>query len=155
MSQASSSHEFDFHRKVVTVRKMDGSEFQVVGLSLSRVRVSDLKKLIEVQEHIREDTFDLSSGDVVLNSPELLNRSLKDAGILDTVSLTMKKTDPYCPETNQCTVCKSPHSDWQVMPVCRDCHYRQLCLMQRVLGRRSAQAPRSDDDDNESDCEYE
>ena len=113
---------------------MDGSEFQVVGLSLSRVRVSDLKKLIEMQEHIREDTFDLSSGDVVLDSPELLNRS---------------------PETNQCTVCKSPHSDWQVMPVCRDCHYRQLCLMQRVLGRRSAQAPRSDDDDNESDCEYE
>ena len=112
---------------------MDGSEFQVVGLILSRVRVSDLKKLIEMQEHIREDTFDLSAGDVVLDSPELLNRSLKDAGILDTVSLTMKKTDPYCPETNQCTVCKMPHRSWQVEPVCRRCHLEQVDRLQQVF----------------------
>ena len=119
--------------QVVTVIKMDGSEFKMRGRGLSRLWVTDLKRLIAVQEHIAEDMFDLSVGDVVLKSPELLNLSLTDAGILDTVTLTMKSKDPYCPESNQCTVCKMPHRYWQVEPVCRRCHLEQVDRLQQVF----------------------
>ena len=72
--------------------KMDGSKFEVRLGNCSRVRVTDLKKIVAMQEHVAEDLFDLSIGDVVLKSPELLNLSLEDAGILGTVPLTMTKT---------------------------------------------------------------
>ena len=134
MSQlGSSSHVLDEPCQVVTVIKMDGSEFEVRGLVLSMFWVIDLKCIIAVQEHIAEDMFDLSVGDVVLKSPELLNLSLKDAGILDTVSLTMKNKDPYCPESNQCTVCKMPHRSWQEEPVCQRCLLEQSDRLQLVF----------------------
>ena len=81
-------------RRVITVMKMDGSEFEVRLGNWSRVRVTDLKTIVAMQEHIAEDMFDLSVGDVVLKSPEFLNLSLEDAGILGTVPLTMTKTTP-------------------------------------------------------------
>ena len=113
--------------------KMDGSEFKIRVLNLSRFKVTDLKRSIAMQEHIAEDMFDLSTGDMVLNSPELMNLSLADAGILDTVSLTMKETDPYCPEANQCTVCKMPHKSWQEEPVCQRCILEQGDRLQTVF----------------------
>jgi len=102
-----------------------------------------------MQEHIAEDMFDLSTGDMVLNSRELMNLSLADAGILDTVSLTMKETDPYCPEANQCTVCKMPRRFWQVLPLCRDCHMQQVRLLQQVRLPRSSDTQPADDDEYE------
>ena len=81
-------------RRVITVMRMDGSEFEVRLGNWSMVRVTDLKKIVATQEHIAEDMFHLSVGDVVLKSPEFLNLSLEDAGILGTVPLTMTKTTP-------------------------------------------------------------
>ena len=93
MSQETASQVLDM-RRVITVMRMDGSEFEVRLGNWSRVRVTDLKKIVAMQEHIAEDMFDLSVGDVVLKSPEFLNLSLEDAGILGTVPLTMTKTTP-------------------------------------------------------------
>ena len=82
----------------ITVIKIDGSEFkvEVEGVHLRRgVTVGDLKKIIAVHENISCDKFDSSFGDVVLKSPEQLKLSLRDAGIVDTVSMTMKKGEDY------------------------------------------------------------
>ena len=93
MSQETASQVLDM-RRVITVMRMGGSEFEVRLGNWSRVRVTDLKTIVAMQEHIAEDMFDLSVGDVVLKSPEFLNLSLEDAGILGTVPLTMTKTTP-------------------------------------------------------------
>ena len=93
MSQLTESQVLALRRHI-TVMKMDGSKFEVRLGNCSRVRVTDLKKIVAMQEHVAEDMFDLSIGDVVLKSPELLNLSLEDAGILGTVPLTMTKTTP-------------------------------------------------------------
>ena len=134
MSQlGSSSHVPDEPCQIITVMKMDGSAFEIKGPGLSMLWVTDLKRVIARQEHIAEDMFDLSVGDVVLKSPELLNRSLTDAGILDTVTLTMKSKEPYCPESNQCTVCKMHNKSWQEEPVCQRCILEQSDRLQTVF----------------------
>ena len=155
MSQASSSHAHDVPTKVITVIKMDGSEFKIRVLNLSRFKVTDLKRSIAMQEHIAEDMFDLSTGDMVLNSRELMNLSLADAGILDTVFLTMKETVLNFPEAKRCTLCKVPHRFWQVLLLCRDFHMQQARLLQQVrLPRSSDTQPADDDDDDDDDYEY-
>ena len=106
-----------------------------------------------MQEHIAEDMFDLSTGDMVLNSPALMNLSLADAGILDTVFLTMKETVLNCPEAKRCTLCKMPHRFWRVIPLCRDCHMQQARLLQQVRRPRSSDTQPADHDDDD-DCEY-
>ncbi len=109
----------------ITVIKMAGSEFkvEVEDVHLGMVRVSDLKRVIAVRENISFDMFDLSSGDVVLQSPEQLKLSLRDAGILDAVSMTMKKGEDYRPESDECTVCRMPHRCMQDL-VCRRCYWQ-------------------------------
>ena len=126
------------HREI-TVRKMDGSEFKVKvkDVHLSMVRVSDLKRIIALREDISFDMFDLSSGDVVLQSPEQLKLSLRDAGILDTASMTMKKGKDYSPETDRwlCPRCRMPQRSYPGSP-CRRCYGQHLAMSNKPLLRR-------------------
>ncbi len=109
----------------ITVIKMDGSKFKVECMTPGLAQVSQLKRAIAVQENISCDVFDLSSAGVVLKSPEQLNLTLSNAGIVDTVSMTMKKGEDY--DSDKCTVCREPHMSSQVeKPVCRKCYYLQL-----------------------------
>ena len=100
-----------------------------------------------MQEHIAK-TFQLAKW--FFNSRELMNLSLADAGILDTVFLTMKESVLNCPEAKRCTLCKVPHRFWEVLPLCRDCHMQQVRLLQQL---RSSEQP-ADDDDHDDDYEY-
>ena len=100
------------------------------------VKVSDLKRIIAVQENISFDMFDISFGDVVLKSPEQLKLSLINAGILDGVSITMKKGDDCPPASDECTVCRMPHGGWQEL-VCRRCYWQQMATSQTVVPRRA------------------
>ena len=136
MSQlGSSSHVPDEPCQVITVMKMDGSAFEIKGLGLSMLLVFDLKKVIARQEHIAEDMFELSVGDVVLKSLQLLKRSLTDVGILDTVTLTMTSQEPYCPDThgNWCDICEMQNKYWLEQPVCQRCMLDQSDRLQTVF----------------------
>ena len=123
----------------ITVIKMAGSEFEVEveSVHLSMVRVSDLKRVIAVRENISFDMFDLSSGYVVLQSPEQLKLSLRDAGILDTASMTMKKGKYYSPETDRwlCPRCRMPQRSYPGSP-CRRCYGQHLAMSNKPLLRR-------------------
>ena len=91
MSQLTASQTQDVPCQAVTVIKMDGSKFKVEGLNFWKGTVTDLKTAIARHEHIDVDTFDLCAAQLVLKSPELLNLSLRDAGILDSVGMILKE----------------------------------------------------------------
>ena len=92
MSQLTASQIQDVPCQAVTVIKMDGSKFKVEGLNFWKGTVTDLKTAIARHEHIDMDTFDLCADrELVLKSPELLNLSLRDAGILDSVGMILKE----------------------------------------------------------------
>ena len=91
MSQLTASQTQDVPCQAVTVIKMDGSKFKVECLNFWNVTVTDLKTAIARHEHIDMDTFDLCADRLVLKSPELLNLSLRDAGILDSVGMILKE----------------------------------------------------------------
>ena len=138
LTTAAEIQDQDVPRRDITVTKMDGSEFrvEVECADWSLVKVSDLKRIIAVHENISFDMFDISSVDVVLKSPEQLKLSLINAGILDGVSITMKKGDDCPPASDECTVCRMSHGGWQEF-VCRRCYWQQMATSQTVVPRRA------------------
>ena len=141
----------------ITVIKIDGSEFkvEVEGVHLRRgVTVGDLKRIIAVDENISFDKFDSSFGDVVLKSPEQLKLSLRDAGIVDTVSMTMKKGEDYRYDSDECTVCRMPYNCWQDL-LCRRCYWQQMVTSQQPFPREADPQffVTDDESQDEDDCE--
>ena len=107
-----------------------------------------------MHENISFDKFDSSFGDVVLKSPEQLKLSLRDAGIVDTVSMTMKKDEDYRYDSDECTVCRMPYNCWQDL-LCRRCYGQQMVTSQQPFPREADPQffVTDDESQDEDDCE--
>ena len=156
LTTAAEIQDQDVPQRDITVTKMDGSEFrvEVECADWSLVKVSDLKRIIAVHENISFDAFDISSGDVVLKSPEQLKLSLINAGILDGVFITMKKGDDCPPASDECTVCRMPYNCWQDL-LCRRCYWQQMVTSQQPFPREADPQffVTDDESQDEDDCE--